>query len=182
MVTVDDVTDERYNLAHQGFALGAHIMPIKADDHGNKEIYHINEVTEAGFNATLVSPKNTGSLHVSISFQSVLKNWKVYKGRVPERVSTLGSSPSLSTAWTVEEMKATITVALRRLWELCATSDTMFEVWKTPTMLRASHNFKKGEITLVPATMRISIGKPSQGAVSLGELLAPPHVEHRCGY
>ena len=166
VASVEDMMSPAYALKQNGWTVGALLCAAKEPN----VVFKIEQIDADGFEVRSVTTPPR-KLHIAFA---ECDEWKLHNGKILEKIPCENSSPVNSTAWSIEAVKARITLALRHLSSMDTGSAEALAAFKNPTEVGCAESFKKGELVLVPMTQRINIGKLSPSMVTLGPLLYPP--------
>ena len=99
------------------------------------------------------------SAQTVINFETLMKQWSLYKKKVPFKYDLSKGEPMMSADWAYEAAKGAAMAAVKQHYEKLASASNAVQLWQNPLCVRAGKELQENKLKLAPASMSIS-GKP----------------------
>ena len=152
-----EMKDMAFQAAKMGYKVNAHIFEKSAPKDQPDKIYQIVSMSStAAYCKYITHLQSTLTRQIVINFETLMKEWSLYKKKIPCKYDLSLGKPMMSAEWAYEAAKGAAMAAVKQHFEKLASASNDVQLWQNPLCVRAGKDLQENRLKLAPASFHIS--------------------------
>ena len=152
-----EMKDMAFQAAKMGYKVNAYIVEKSAPKDQPDKIYQIVSMSStAAYCKYITHLQSTSPAQTVINFETLMKEWSLYRKKVPYKHDLSLGEPMMSKEWAYEAAKGAAMAAVKQHFEKLASASNAVQLWQNPLCVRAGKDLQENKLKLAPASFHIS--------------------------